>query len=128
MAIAQSPAAVPAPNGQLGAMLRALLERLRPVRARLKLGTPLPAKVEHSFFFVRGHPRSGTNWVGALLNLHPRVNCFGEFHFEDIRNAIDGLQAQPWQITAREPLKKVMDGCFEELVRESMLTLESRKP
>jgi len=22
------------------------------------------------FFFVRGHPRSGTNWVGSLLDLH----------------------------------------------------------
>src|SRR5207244_3144856 len=119
--------ALPA-NGQFGAMLRALLERLRPLRARLKLGTPLPPKVEHEFFFVRGHPRSGTNWVGALLNLHPQVNCFGEFHFEDIRNAIDTLQSQPWQITAREPLKRVQDAWFEELVRRSIMTLKPRKP
>lgn len=87
-----------------------------------------PAAPAHELFFVRGHPRSGTNWVGALLNLHPQINCFGEFHFEDIRNAIDNLQAQPWQITAREPLKTVMDGCFEDLVRRSILTLKSRKP
>ncbi len=84
--------------------------------------------VAHDFFFVRGHPRSGTNWVGALLNLHPQINCFGEFHFEDIRNSIDTLQNLPWQITAREPLKSVMDDCFEDLVKKSMLTLESRKP
>lgn len=89
--------------------------------------TPEPAAA-HEVFFVRGHPRSGTNWVGALLNLHPQINCFGEFHFEDIRNAIDGLQAQPWQITAREPLKSVMDECFRDLVRRSVLTLKSRKP
>jgi sulfotransferase family protein len=82
----------------------------------------------HELFFVRGHPRSGTNWVGALLNLHPQVNCFGEFHFEDIRNAIDNLQSQPWQITAREPLKTVMDDCFEDMVRRSIMTLKSRKP
>ena len=87
-----------------------------------------PSAPPREFFFVRGHPRSGTNWVGALLNLHPQINCFGEFHFEDIRNAIDTLQNQPWQITAREPLKTVMDDCFEEMVRRSMLTLESRKP
>src|SRR3954470_6966991 len=108
MAIAESPAqAEVLPSGQLGAMLRALLLRLRPLRARLKMsGSPAPApRTAHGLFFVRGHPRSGTNWVGALLNLHPQVNCFGEFHFEDIRNAIDALQAQPWQITAREPLK-----------------------
>src|SRR5207244_11461043 len=131
MTIAQHSApAVPAPNGQLGSLLRALLERLRPVRARLKMGagpTRAPA-VRHDLFFVRGHPRSGTNWVGALLNLHPQVNCFGEFHFEDIRNAIDTLQSQPWQITAREPLKRVQDAWFEELVRRSIMTLKPRKP
>jgi hypothetical protein len=129
MSIVQSPApAAGVPNGQLGAMLRALLERLRPLRARLKLGTPPPSAVRHEFFFVRGHPRSGTNWVGALLNLHPQVNCFGEFHFEDIRSAIDTQQAHPWQITAREPLKTVMDRCFEDMVKKAMLTLEGRKP
>src|SRR6059058_5661183 len=98
MTIAQSPApagVLPA-NGHFGAMLRALLERLRPLRARLKQGAPPASPVQHELFFVRGHPRSGTNWVGALLNLHPQINCFGEFHFEDIRNAIDTLQAQPW--------------------------------
>jgi hypothetical protein len=100
-----------------------LLKRLKPRPVEVR-----PTPVAHDFFFVRGHPRSGTNWVGALLNLHPQVNCFGEFHFEDIRNAIDAQQAQPWQITAREPLKTVMDRSFEDMVRRAMLTLESRKP
>jgi hypothetical protein len=100
-----------------------LLKRLKPRPVEVR-----PARLAHDFFFVRGHPRSGTNWVGALLNLHPQVNCFGEFHFEDIRNAIDAQQAQPWQITAREPLKTVMDRSFEDMVRKAMLTLESRKP
>jgi hypothetical protein len=100
-----------------------LLKRLKPRPVEVR-----PVAVAHDFFFVRGHPRSGTNWVGALLNLHPQVNCFGEFHFEDIRNAIDAQQAHPWQITAREPLKTVMDRCFEDMVKKAMLTLESRKP
>jgi Sulfotransferase domain len=106
-----------------------------PILNRLGLGPKTPVVVtppevvtDHEFFFVRGHPRSGTNWVGALLNLHPRINCFGEFHFEDIRNAIDGLQKIPWQITAREPLRTVLDECFEDLVRRSILTLKGRKP
>jgi hypothetical protein len=100
-----------------------LLKRLKPRPVEVR-----PTPVAHEFFFVRGHPRSGTNWVGALLNLHPQVNCFGEFHFEDVRNVLDAQQAQPWQITAREPLKTVMDRWFERYVRECMLTLESRKP
>lgn len=101
-----------------------LLKRIRTTAIQLTE----PKAPEHGFFFVRGHPRSGTNWVGALLNLHPQVNCFGEFHFEDIRNAIDQQQSHPWQITARQPLKDVMDECFRDMVRKSMLTLKERKP
>jgi hypothetical protein len=100
-----------------------LLKRLKPKPIEVA-----PKRADHGFFFVRGHPRSGTNWVGALLNLHPNINCFGEFHFEDIRNAIDNLQSQPWQITARDPLKTVMDRCFEDMVKKSILTLVERKP
>ena len=103
-----------------------LLKRLGLMpREAVEVALAAPA---HELFFVRGHPRSGTNWVGALLNLHPQINCFGEFHFEDIRNAIDALQNQPWQITSRQPLKAVQDEWFEELVRRSMLTLADRKP
>ncbi|MBX3377391.1 MAG: sulfotransferase [Phycisphaeraceae bacterium] len=94
-------------------------------RQPVEVAPPAPPR---QFFFVRGHPRSGTNWVGALLNLHPKINCFGEFHFEDIRNAIDTLQGHVWQITSREPLKSELDRCFEDLVRRCMRTLESRKP
>lgn len=107
-----------------------ILDRLG-LRPKTPVAVAPPASLaatDHELFFVRGHPRSGTNWLGALLNLHPQVNCFGEFHFEDIRNAIDGLQSTPWQITAREPLKSVLDECFEDLVRRSILTLKARRP
>jgi Sulfotransferase domain len=127
MAIAQEQPQGAAPNGQLGGMLRAVVRKLRPM-VKPEAKAPEPVRVERSFFFVRGHPRSGTNWIGALLNLHPQVNCFGEFHFEDIRNIIDVQQAQPWHITGREPLKTVMDRCFEDMIKRAMLTLESRKP
>ena len=29
-----------------------------------------PTATQPGYFFVRGHPRSGTNWVSNLLNLH----------------------------------------------------------
>jgi hypothetical protein len=47
----------------------------------------------YKLFFLRGHMRSGTNWVGALLNLHPRVYCKGEYHFERL--------AEPFETWAR---------------------------
>jgi len=34
--------------------------------------------------FLRAYQRSGTNWVGNLLNLHPEITCKGEFHWERI--------------------------------------------
>jgi hypothetical protein len=106
-----------------------LLKRLRTTATQLtEPKAPGGRAQKHGLFFVRGHPRSGTNWVGALLNLHPQVNCFGEFHFEDIRNAIDVHQGHPWQLAARDPLKSVLDECFQDMVRRCMLTLEERKP
>ena len=44
---------------------------------------------EYRAFFLRGRMRSGTNWACNLLNLHPKINCHGEFHFEILR---DGFQ------------------------------------
>ena len=44
-------------------------------------------------FLLRGFVRSGTNWMGRILNLHPDINCQGEFHlypfkhfYNDYRN------------------------------------------
>jgi len=41
---------------------------------------------EYRAFFLRGRMRSGTNWACNLLNLHPKINCHGEFHFETLRD------------------------------------------
>lgn len=32
----------------------------------------------YSPFFVTGVPKSGTTWLGKLLNAHPEINCKGE--------------------------------------------------
>lgn len=106
-----------------------------PILSRLGLRPTKPVIVEPPrvetttrFFFMRGHPRSGTNWLGAILNLHPQVYCHGEFHLEDIRFAIDLLQAKPWQTTGREPVRTLLDECFHDMVRRVLLTLKPRKP
>jgi len=39
-----------------------------------------------NIFFLRGFMRSGTNWLGRILNLHPEINCQGEFHFDKLIN------------------------------------------
>jgi len=44
-------------------------------------------KKEPEVFFLRGYMRSGTNWLGRVLNLHPDINCQGEFHLEHFGQA-----------------------------------------
>lgn len=79
-------------------------------------------------FFLRGHPRSGTNWVGAILNLHPAVNCIGEFHFEELRRATDSLKGQSWHIVGREPAATQLELGLQETVRRTLLAFRDRKP
>ena len=35
---------------------------------------------EKRFFCLRGFMKSGTNWLGGLLNTHPDISVNGEFH------------------------------------------------
>ena len=53
------------------------------------------------FFAIRGYMKSGTNWIGRLLNLHPQISCTGEFHWQrlttqliDTINASENLREQ----------------------------------
>lgn len=36
---------------------------------------------DQKFFCIRGHMKSGTNWVCRLLNLHPDIHSSGEYHW-----------------------------------------------
>ena len=38
--------------------------------------------MEQRFFCLRGFMKSGTNWLGGLLNTHHDISVAGEFHFE----------------------------------------------
>jgi hypothetical protein len=77
---------------------------------------------------VRGSPRSGTNWVGALLNLHPHISCTGEFHLEHVFNAKHEIQALPWQLVAQEPVRSALDRAFQNLLRECIEAGCPKKP
>jgi hypothetical protein len=79
-------------------------------------------------FFLRGHPRSGTNWVGALLNLHPDINCVGEFHFEELRRATDSLRGQSWHIVGQEPAATQLELGLQDTVRRCMMAFRDKKP
>jgi hypothetical protein len=103
-----------------------LREVLRPVARRVLPEDILaelrdkPVAVKPRLFFLRGHPRSGTNWVGNLLNLHPRVSCTGEYHFETIYHAMNRTLTLPWQLSSLEPVSAEIRAAFEELVRRGV--------
>ncbi|MEZ6095261.1 MAG: sulfotransferase domain-containing protein [Pirellulaceae bacterium] len=39
---------------------------------------------KRNFFCLRGYMKSGTNWLGGLLDRHPHVSCRGEYHWEEM--------------------------------------------
>jgi hypothetical protein len=75
----------------------------------------------YRLFFLCGHPKSGTNWVGALLNLHPRVLCRGEYRFEALRQAFDRLERNWWHVAHDEPVRAEAERCFRETICRMML-------
>ncbi len=74
-----------------------------------------------TLFFVCGHPKSGTNWVGALVNLHPSVRCRGEYRFEAIRRAFDTLERQWWHVAHTGHVKAEAERCFRSSIVRIML-------
>lgn len=79
-------------------------------------------------FFLCGFGKSGTNWVGRLLNLHPEIRCDGEFHFQHFANAYEEFVKYPWQVGSRKPVKEVAREGVERLIRECLATLAAGRP
>jgi len=82
----------------------------------------------YRLFFVAGHMRSGTNWVAALLNLHPEINCHGEGPLGYFRTAVDQIRAIDYLYSYFEPYKTVVEEAFHELARRVVLSLARIKP
>lgn len=82
----------------------------------------------YSFFFLCGHPRSGTNWMGALLNRHPKINCQGEYRFEGIALGFRQLTMFDWHAAYHEPIKSEAEACFRDTIRRVMLASRAKRP
>lgn len=80
------------------------------------------------YFFINGHPRSGTNWLSALMNLHPDIYCHGEFHFHILRQAMDGFTSLPWYVAHNEPVRSEAESAFHDLVRRCLAIQATKKP
>ncbi len=85
-----------------------------------------PTAVRH--FFIAAYPRSGTNWLGSLLNLHPHVLCVGEFTFHDLLNSMNGFVSQPGRAAGRQPVAAEACRSFQRLVRNCLRSSDDLKP
>lgn len=84
--------------------------------------------VARSLFFICGHPRSGTTWTVAALNLHPRIFAQGEFRFEALRNAFDQLTRWPWHVAHHEPVRTETERAGRDAIRRIMGAITVHKP
>lgn len=82
----------------------------------------------HRCFFITGCYKSGTNWVQNILNLHPMVNCKGEFHFEALWRGYESFTAQPWFLASRPRLKEIATDSVQDIVRRMMYAKTRDKP
>ena len=78
--------------------------------------------------FLSGHARSGTNWVGSLLALHPKVHVRGEYHFEALLRGFDDFFRREWHVASGGPAREVAERYFIETVRQTILATAHEKP
>jgi len=72
----------------------------------------------NNVFYLRGFPRSGTNWLCNLINLHPEINCKGEFHIEKIFEGFQNTLDLPFGMLGRksEEFSEAFYSFIEELI------------
>ncbi len=87
------------------------------------------------FFGVRGFMKSGTNWLGALLNLHPQIACLGEFHFHEIMQTVYQRVHSPYyfgDVTAKQNsiryFEQAIERCLLDAAPEGAELIGDRTP
>ena len=77
---------------------------------------------EKRFFCFRGFMKSGTNWIGNLLNLHPDISCVGELHLQSVYETIQhDLRHLPVMVDRR--VRHVIRGNLQSMLRQTLVDL-----
>ena len=72
-------------------------------------------------YAIRGHMKSGTNWICNLLKLHPQINCVGEFHWERVTEAVINIFENHSEISSVEGLRDSTWSQLTDLIRATIL-------
>ena len=79
------------------------------------------------FFSLRGHMRSGTNWLGGLLNTHLDIGCYGEYHWQSVVQAMD-LVVEQQPIYAETEYRRQARRELEEMIRRTLIHRDPESP
>ena len=81
-----------------------------------------------SFFSIRGFPKSGTNWLSNLMNLHPAVFSSGEWGFTHLAEAREHiLKIAGWSVLNGPYMQGHLDTDFESMIAKLMIKHASSK-
>jgi hypothetical protein len=75
---------------------------------------------ETKFFCIRGHMKSGTNWVCRLLNLHPEIHSHGEFHWHKYFEAYQANKDILVNVDLRESKDPLIRRALVDMVKTTM--------
>lgn len=90
-----------------------------------------PPETAYRPFFISGHPRSGTNWLSNICNLHPDIACDGEFHFSLLFEGFDKFtdKGKSWYLATSPHLLPVVNEQMDGFVRRTLIAMgKNRKP
>jgi len=79
---------------------------------------------QYRFFCLRGFMKSGTNWLGKLLDSHPHVDCRGEYHWQEIVGRMEHLLKNEYLYQSQQgEFRDSIRGRMEELIQATMIEL-----
>lgn len=70
-------------------------------------------------FYIRAHPKSGTNWLCNLVNLHPEINCKGEFHLDQLFQGLVNMKKSKWSVLSMTP--SLLEDNFHNLIKNVII-------
>lgn len=101
----------------------AIMSRRPPNRARFR-------DRDRTFFFITGLGRSGTNWLGRMLRLHPGIHVpHGEFQFRYFwEDGFRQFKQIAWSPGSKEPYRSAAREGLHDLLRRVLLSTLEEKP
>lgn len=84
--------------------------------------------MDSSIFFVRGFAKSGTNWMCNLMNLHPEINCEGEFQLQPLFEGFHQSRGAGFKRIEDEGYRDQFQACFHKMVSELITSVCGQAP